>query len=234
MERENMRRILLPLLLACVLSTQAAYKGTVKETMNSGGYSYVLLETAEGDLWFAGPETTIKQGATLELPESMPMNNFNARSLDRTFETIYFVNSLDATPAATAPASDPHANVPGFKSATQTNPMKPEAGSLAKADYTVSELFFQPKLLTGKVVSVRGKVVKYNGGILGSNWIHLMDGTGEAGKDDIVLTTTQECEVGDVILAKGTLGVDKDLGMGYFFPVIIENTEITVEQTRGN
>ncbi len=232
MEREIMKQILLGLLLASAISASAAYQGSVKETMNSGGYTYVLLETAEGDLWFAGPEASVSVGQTLTVEQAMPMQNFTARSLDRTFDTIYFAGALGAAPAPAASSSDPHANVPGYKAAMAGKSNRPEAGSIEKADYTVSELFFQPRLLAGKEVSVRGQVTKYNSGILGSNWIHLVDGTGEAGKDDLVVTTSGECSVGDIIVAKGTLAVDKDLGSGYFFPVILEQAALTVEQKK--
>ena len=106
---------------------------------------------------------------------------------------------------------------------------KPKQGSIKKATHTVADLFFQPKLLAGKSVEVRGVVTKYNEGIMGSNWIHLQDGTGQAGKDDLVVTTQQKAKPGDLITAKGQLAVDRDLGSGYFFPVLLENATLKVE-----
>jgi len=224
------------LALLAALPLMAARSGRVLETMNSGGYTYVRLQQADGEVWIAGPETAgVAVGQQLTLDDGMTMHGFTARSLDRTFDEIVFVNGYGAA-AAAAPAAmpnDPHAGVPGFQGRTAAaNPAKPAAGSVAKAEYTVAELFFQPELLKGRTVEVRGVVVKYNGGILGSNWIHLMDGSGEPGADDLVVTSQQACKVGDTVLVRGTLGVDKDLGSGYFFPVIVEDARVTVESSR--
>lgn len=223
------------LALLAALPVLAAHSGRVVETMDSGGYTYVLLDKGGEQIWLAGPQTpgiAVEQQLTVD--DGMPMNNFSSRSLDRTFELIYFINGFGAAEAAPAGmANDPHAGIPGFKerAVPASNPAKPAAGSVRKAEYSVAELFFQPALLKGRSVEVRGQVVKFNGGILGSNWIHLMDGSGEPGKDDLVVTTQQSCKVGDTILVKGTLGVDKDLGSGYFFPVIVEEARVTVESS---
>jgi hypothetical protein len=78
--------------------------------------------------------------------------------------------------------------------------------------------------LAGKRVTVRGKVVKFNGGILGVNWIHIQDGTGRAadGSNDITVTSDMTATVGDVVTVTGIVGLNKDLGSGYSYPVIIE------------
>jgi hypothetical protein len=72
-------------------------------------------------------------------------------------------------------------------------------------------------------------VVKFNGGILGTNWIHLQDGTGSAenGTNDLTVTTSGTASVGDVVTATGTLVTDKDFGAGYTYAVMLENAELT-------
>lgn len=93
---------------------------------------------------------------------------------------------------------------------------------------TVAELFAQRSALKGKTVSVRGKVVKYNPGIMGKNWIHLRDGTGAAGKDNDVTVTTQDAAAkGDVVTVQGTVAVDQDIGMGTPYPVIIQDAKVS-------
>jgi len=92
---------------------------------------------------------------------------------------------------------------------------------------TVAEVWTQRAQLAEKPVTVRGKVVKFNGGIMGKNWVHLRDGTGTAGKDnDVTVTTSDVVAVGDVVVAKGTVRVDKDFGAGYAYPVIIEDAKL--------
>ncbi|MBI5874437.1 MAG: hypothetical protein HZB81_01070 [Deltaproteobacteria bacterium] len=68
-----------------------------------------------------------------------------------------------------------------------------EKGAITKAKdgYTVEELYAKKKELSVKNVSVRGKVVKFNAGIMGRNWVHLQDGSGKPGTNDITITTNQ-------------------------------------------
>jgi len=68
--------------------------GTVVETMNSGGYTYVLLENNGQRNWAAMAETTVKVGEQVELKQGMVMTNFTSKSLNRTFERIYFTQGL--------------------------------------------------------------------------------------------------------------------------------------------
>jgi hypothetical protein len=43
------------------------------------------------------------------------------------------------------------------------------------------------------------------------------------------MTSNQEVQVGDIIIAEGKVIVDKDFGAGYFFPVMIEDVKIEKE-----
>ncbi len=90
--------------------------------------------------------------------------------------------------------------------------------------YTVSETFEYAQKLDNKTVVVRGKVVKVSKKIMGKNWVHLRDGSGDPAKGthDLVVTTQDLPKVGDIVTAKGTLLKDKDLGSGYKYRVIIE------------
>jgi hypothetical protein len=89
---------------------------------------------------------------------------------------------------------------------------------------TVAEIVTQAADLKDKTVLVRGKVVKYNAGIMGKNWIHLRDGSGSAaaGTNDVLITSLNEVKVGDVVTAKGIVRTDKDFGSGYVYKVIVE------------
>ena len=95
--------------------------------------------------------------------------------------------------------------------------------------YTVEECFKNKSTLDGKTVSIRGKVTKYNSGILNKNWIHLQDGTGSAGTNDIEVTTTSSANVNDVIVVTGVIHYNKDIGSGYSFAGIIEDAKIKIE-----
>jgi hypothetical protein len=83
--------------------------------------------------------------------------------------------------------------------------------------------------LGGKIVTAQGKVVKVNNGIMGRNFVHVQDGTGDAAKgtNNLIVTSTQTAAVGDQVTVSGTVALNRDFGMGYSYPLLIENTTIT-------
>jgi hypothetical protein len=76
---------------------------------------------------------------------------------------------------------------------------------------------------------VRGRVVKFTAEVMGKNWLHLQDGTGSAGTNDLTVSTSGAAAVGNMVLVRGKLGTDKDLGFGYHYDVIIEDATVAVE-----
>ncbi|MCU0976647.1 MAG: hypothetical protein MUC71_10115 [Steroidobacteraceae bacterium] len=102
----------------------------------------------------------------------------------------------------------------------------------AEGGKTVADLFAQRTELAGQTVALRGKVVKANANIMGMNWLHVRDGSGAEGTNDITITTSSASPmpaVGDTVLVTGPVVIDKDLGMGYQYPVLIEDATVTVE-----
>jgi hypothetical protein len=93
---------------------------------------------------------------------------------------------------------------------------------------TVAEVVSGKSGLNGQTVTIRGKVVKASRGILGKNWIHLQDGTGSASAatHDIVVTTVDAVEVGDVVNANGIVRTDVDIGSGYKYAVLVEGAKL--------
>jgi len=115
----------------------------------------------------------------------------------------------------------------GAKAPASSEPIKVEKAKGADG-YTVSEVYEKSGKLDKKTVVVRGKVVKVSKGIMGKNWVHLRDGSGDAGKgtNNLVFTTQDEPKVGDVVTAKGTLYKDKDFGAGYLYKAIVEEATV--------
>lgn len=91
---------------------------------------------------------------------------------------------------------------------------------------TVEALFQEKAQLKGQQVVLKGKVVKANNQIMGRNWIHLQDGSGSQGTNDITITTQDSAQVGDQVTVIGTVGVDVDFGSGYMYPLIVEKATI--------
>lgn len=94
---------------------------------------------------------------------------------------------------------------------------------------TISDLYAEKNSLSGQAVVVRGKVVKFTANVMGKNWLHVRDGTGEDGTNDLTVTTDSVVKIGDVVTASGVLALDRDLGFGYVYDIIIEDAEVTVE-----
>lgn len=94
--------------------------------------------------------------------------------------------------------------------------------------HTVAEIITKSAALKDKPVLVSGKVVKYNPGIMGKNWLHLRDGSGSASKEtnDILVTTQGQAKIGDVVTVKGIVHTDKDFGMGYTYKALIEDATL--------
>jgi len=83
-------------------------RGTVIETMDSGGYTYVQIETDTDTRWMASRQIAVKAGDVVQANEGMPMQNFTSQTLGRTFEVVYFVDTLQNLSSDAAPAALPH------------------------------------------------------------------------------------------------------------------------------
>jgi hypothetical protein len=143
-------------------------------------------------------------------------------------------------PESAAPAADDNAAATAPESGmTEPHPMPAampgadvDLTGIAKAEggMTVAEVFADPGKLAGQHVTVRGKVVKTNPDVMGKNWIHVRDGSGTDGTNNLTVTTTGNVpNIGDTVLVSGPVSANKDFGMGYVYPVIIEDAEVEVE-----
>ena len=209
-----------------------AVSGPVLETFDAASYTYVRVRGTNGEIWAAAPQFAVKVGDQVRVPLEMPMKDFHSASLNRDFPLIYFVSGITSTDAAAAPAPAAHGSVRA--QSTVTTPMAAPAGGM-----TIASLWAARKELADKPVTVHGVIVKYNPGILGVNWIHLQDGTGKAedGSNDITVTSTENLpiQLGDTIVAAGTAVVDRNIGSGYMYPVLVEKARISaVKKTSGS
>ncbi len=197
--------------------------GTVLETMDAANYTYVRVKTDSRDLWAAASQFKVAVGDKVVISLDQPMEHFHSKALNRDFDLIYFVSRVGLGDTASPAMPAGHPPVPAGAAPTVTTPVEPASGGT-----TVAAVWKGRASLAGKTVTVRGKVVKYNGGILGVNWIHLQDGTGTAadGSNDLTVTTDAPARLGDVITATGTVAIDKDFGAGYFYKVIVEHATV--------
>ena len=59
--------------------------GTVLETMDSGGYTYLKLKTDQGEKWTAVNQSMVKVGAKVSVIGPSLMQNFESTTLNRKF-----------------------------------------------------------------------------------------------------------------------------------------------------
>lgn len=214
--------------------TGGGWSGIVRETMNSGGYTYIQVDTGRGTLWAAAPEFEIKVGTQVTIPAGLAMENYHSKTLNRTFEVVYFVDKVHkggkGMPAAALPPGVSHPPV-GAKAAETGKTMDYSGLTKPEGGHTVAEIYAAKNKLAGKEVSFRGKVVRFNPQIMGVNWLHVRDGTGAKGSNDLTATTSDMAAEGDTVLVKGTLAADRDFGHGYKYALIVEGATVTVEAT---
>jgi hypothetical protein len=205
---------------AAAAASRGVVSGVVLETKDVDTYTYVRLKTKEGETWAAVGKAPLKKGATITIEDAMVMKNFESKSLKKTFPTIVF-GSLAGSAKTSA---DPHG---GVAKVADTGPIQVPKATGANAR-TVAEVLTKGAELKDRQVQVRGKVVKYNPEIMGKNWIHLRDGSGSASDNtnDILVTSSAQTKVGDVVTITGTVRLDKDFGAGYAYKVLIEDAKL--------
>jgi hypothetical protein len=197
--------------------------GEVLETNDAAGYTYLKLKTPAGETWAAINQQPVPKGAKVTLENTLVMRNFESRALKKTFSSIVFGNLQGSAPATAMPL--PMAGGASTKPDLMNTPIAKATGANA---HTVAEVVTQAQKLKDKPVVVQGKVVKYNAGIMGKNWIHLRDGSGKEGdgSNDVLVTTSANTQVGAVIKVSGTVHTDKDFGAGYAYKVLIEDASV--------
>ncbi len=227
--------------------TPTTIQGKVLERIDAEVYSYLRLSTAKGEVWAAVSRTEVSPGTEVTVVGN-DVPGFQGTTLKRKFDHCYF-GALAGPGGAPAPApapTSPH-GVPMAPPAGEAQPRTPPemaarhaAAAAGPADVgevkvekakgadarTVAELYGGKGKLKGQTVAVRGKVVKFNAGIMGRNWIHLRDGTGAQGSNDLTVTTSDTAAVGDVVVAKGKVSTNRDFGAGYAYPVMLEDAKV--------
>jgi hypothetical protein len=202
--------------------------GKVIEKMDAGRYTYVLVDAGDEQVWAAGPHVDVEVGDEVTLPEGSMMSNHYSPTLDKSFESIYFVAFImPAGAGGDALIEKGHGAVP-----EKAEPVEVDLSGIAKPEggKTVGEIFDERASLAGQEVTVRGRVVKFTPAVMGKNWIHLRDGTkGKDESNDLTVTSDQLAEVGNTVLVRGVVAVDRDLGFGYHYEVLVEDASISVE-----
>ncbi len=222
---------------------QSAKGGKVIEVMDASGYTYLGIDDGSGStLWAAVPKTTIDVGEEVTLQGGSIMTNFSSKTLDRTFEEITFASGVIRGGSDQVAAGDSFSEaLQGEGVAAGVEASGGSAGAVvAFSDLkiekatgenarSVSEVYAQAAELDKQKIAVKGQVVKVSRNIMGKNWLHIQDGTGDpmGNTHDLVVTTDGEAEKGALVVIEGVVAANKDFGSGYKYDVIIEEAVVT-------
>lgn len=199
--------------------------GKVLEVLEVTSYTYVRIgdpaEDGQAGTWAAVPTAKLTVGAPIRVRAELEMRDFASTSLKRRFDSIWFGVIDDGTAPPVVENAPPGASKPTAPSVPVANVARAE-GDLGR---TVADVHAQRTALAGRKVRVRAVVVKLTEGVLGKNYLHVRDGSGDAqsGTDDLSVTTLATPKVGDTILLEGVVKLDVDVGSGYAFPTLVED-----------
>ena len=196
----------------------------VQEVIQATSYTYLKVKEADRDFWMAIGKRQIEAGAKISFAGGLEMKNFQSKDLQRTFETIYFVDRIvsGGVPATQQPVSMPHQTKPELEKKEVS--VEPAAGGI-----TIGELFTNRDSYADKTVLIKGQVMKVNRAIMDRNWVHLQDGTGDSGGFDLTVTTTEQVNVGDVVTFEGKIKLNEDFGSGYSYEVLMEQAKLQAQ-----
>lgn len=220
--------------------------GTVVQTIKAGRYLYVEISPTQpsqtGTVWVAAVADSLEKGQEVSFSACILMKGFESPSLKRRFDSVYFAGSMNggarsvALPAghpavgATAPHGEQGTNTPsagmrGRRLRSIPADVKVDVAP-APGGVTVEEIFTGLDKLAGTDVLLRGKVTKFTGGIMGENWLRVRDSSGQR---DLVVTTKETARAGDVVVVRGRLERDVDLGHGYTYEAIVRGASVTAD-----
>lgn len=217
------------------------HKVIVKKVIHTNKYTYLLVTEDKTENWLAIPRMdAAEEGTTYYYEGGFDMVDFKSKELDRTFEKVVFLGGVSTEPVSVKkkmPQANPHGGPQGNPHEnTQQADAQPNGKVLAEkatvelsvveGGITIAELFANREDYNGKIVKIKGEVVKYSEAIMNTNWIHLQDGTEHEGSFDLTVTSNQSIEVGSVVTVEGMIILNKDFGYGYFYDVLMQNAKI--------
>jgi len=226
------------------------HKVIVQDMLQASEYTYLRVkDNNNSDIWLAVPTIKAKVGDTYYYEGGVEMKKFESKELNRVFESIILLEKINTEPKSSAvvasdnksysapvaagqPAADQGAGADAGTATPASETYKRKATppekkeikvAVAKGGISIADLYAKKESYSGKTVIIKGQVTKYTPGVMNKNWIHIQDGSDFSGKFDLTVTSDKEVALGDVVTLVGKIALNKDLGYGYFFDVIMED-----------
>jgi hypothetical protein len=190
----------------------------VKEILNTEKYSYLNVTEDGETYWIAIPRKEVQLGNTYYYKGGLLKKNFESKEYNRVFETIYLVSDVISHPSNSGIPEWTEA-ITKEESSNASVHVVPVEGSIK-----LSELFSNLEKFEGKLIQVTGQCVKVNPKIMGRNWIHIQDGSGDG--LDLTITTTEHVNLDATVTFEGSIGLNRDFGAGYKYDVIMEKATL--------
>jgi hypothetical protein len=196
------------------------HKATVVDVKQTGSYTYLKLKEGEKEYWAAVSSMDARPGQTYYYIQSMEMKDFKSKELNRTFNSIFFIDNLSEKPLLAKKSET--LKTTGRQMVERAKDVKIEP---SEGDVTISDLMSKKTEYDGKTVKVKGKVIKFSSDIMNKNWVHLQDGTESYGEYDLVITTMDQVKPGDIVTFEGKISLNKDFGYGYKYVLLMEEAK---------
>jgi hypothetical protein len=238
-------------------------QGRVREVIEVAQYTYLRLATQQGEIWAAVSKAPVAVDSDITVENPTRMEHFESTTLKRTFDVIYFGNLPTSKAAGSTVLPPGHPNIEGGPTTLEGElppghpsigaaPLPPLQGDPASAvaangssdvlvprasgsnAHTIGELFAESAKLEGKLVRVRGQVVKVTSGILGKTYLRLRDGSSARPEArELVVTSGVEARVGTVATFEGTLRTQVDVGIGFRYPILLSDAQVIADAPAG-
>jgi hypothetical protein len=185
--------------------------GTVNQTMNVSGYTYVEVTDGTDSIWVAGYPTKLDKGTQIAATGSL-MKNFHSSTLNMTFYVILFAEEIsDGT------QSMPYSTYDRGNTIIGTINVTPVEGSTR-----IEQIKAHASTLSGQEVKVTAVVVKCVE-LVNETFLTLEDGTGQ-----LKARCPDHFEVsqGDNVVVTGMVTTDVDFGMGSYYDVLLQITDV--------
>jgi hypothetical protein len=215
--------LLLVAFSSLVFSQNSAHKNSqvhkivVKEVLQTSSYTYLGVLENETITWLAVPKMDAVIDKIYYYQGGLEMRNFRSKELDTVFYSLMFVAAIFDEKILEL-NSDQQNDSSRVVEDTFIAPVK--------GGISISELLSNSDKYANSMVKLRGRVAKFNGNIMGLNWIHLEDGSGSSGESNVTITSNEIVSINDIITIEGIIKLNQDFGHGYFYKVLMENGKV--------
>lgn len=186
----------------------------IQELLQDGRYTMLRVSEAGEEHWLITRVEGLNVGDHVDYHEGLVKEQYRNTTLDRTFDRVILVSSLELAHSADGHSAD------GYLP-TQTKKVANTTISAIEGVLTPAEFLDKSPELEGQVVRVQGVVVKVNANIMKRHWLHLSETMN--GPSDVVITSQTVVPVGHEVVFEGKVVRNKDFGAGYVFETLLEN-----------